>query len=102
MKGFGENLVKSIETALDELYDQGMVTVHVDLPLDDPGVLHVCETIRKIGLVFAGLMPRFHDDKDYLRMQKTTSGLSFDKIYAYSDVARDLKEIIVIELNERR
>jgi hypothetical protein len=88
-----------VHHALADLQDENMAVAFVDLPLDDPATPAATEILHEAGFVFAGLMPRFHHDRDYLRLQRPLTPLDPDGIEVYSDLAVDLKSHILNELS---
>jgi hypothetical protein len=95
---FGTDFIAQVEQTIDDLRDEDLHVVFVDLPLDDPGTLNAAPRLRVIGFVLAGLMPMFHHERDYLRMQRLIVELDFDLIEAYSDRAQELKATISDEI----
>jgi hypothetical protein len=51
-----------------------------------------------LGFVLAGLMPLFHHERDYLRLQHPFVPLDFALIYTHSDRSHELKQTINEEL----
>ncbi len=95
----GQDLAEQVQQALADLEDENMSVACVDLPLDDPSTPAATELLREEGFVFAGLMPRFHQDRDYLRLQLPLVSLDPDAIKTYSDLATTLKSHILDELS---
>jgi hypothetical protein len=95
----GQDLAEQTHQVIDDLADEDMSVACVDLPLDDPATPAATELLRESGFVFAGLMPRFHHDRDYLRLQRPLVELDPDAIKAYSDLAATLKSHILEELS---
>jgi len=84
--------------ALEDLRDSGIHSVYVDLPMEHPGIDHAVEVLGKLGFVFSGLMPLFHGDADYLRLQHIVDALDFDLIETWSETAGAIKKRIMQEL----
>ena len=95
----GQDLAAQVDQAIMDLEDEDMAVACVDLPLDDPATPAATELLRESGFVFAGLMPRFHQDRDYLRLQRPLVDLDADAIKVYSDLATSLKSHILDELS---
>ncbi len=95
----GRDLPEQVHQALDDLEDENMAVAYVDLPLDDPATPAATELLCENDFVFAGLMPRFHEGRDYLRVQSPLMELDPDAIEVYSDLAADLKSYILHELS---
>jgi anti-sigma regulatory factor (Ser/Thr protein kinase)/N-acetylglutamate synthase-like GNAT family acetyltransferase len=95
----GRDLGEQVHQALDDLEDEDMSVACVDLRLDDPATPAATDVLREAGFVFAGLMPRFHRSRDYLRLQKPLVDLDADGIDVYSELAAALKTHILDELS---
>jgi anti-sigma regulatory factor (Ser/Thr protein kinase)/N-acetylglutamate synthase-like GNAT family acetyltransferase len=95
----GQDLGDQVDQVLDDLEDESMSVACVDLPLDAPTTPAATDLLREHGFVFAGLMPRFHQDRDYLRLQRPLIELDPDAIKVYSDLAHALKSHILDELS---
>ncbi|PEN13611.1 hypothetical protein CRI94_09900 [Longibacter salinarum] len=93
----GADVVEQVEQTLDDV-DQDMLNVLVDIPIEDPHTPFLIRQLRDAGFVLAGLMPRFHHSRDYLRMQRPLVDLDFDHIVVHSDLAHALKSLIQREL----
>jgi hypothetical protein len=96
----GADLVKQARQTLSDI-DNDVIVMMIDLPLDDPHTPHATHELRDAGFVFAGLMPRFHHERDYLRLQFPLVDLDFDHITVHSDLSHQLKDLVERELNER-
>jgi anti-sigma regulatory factor (Ser/Thr protein kinase)/N-acetylglutamate synthase-like GNAT family acetyltransferase len=95
----GTDLAEQVWQALDDLEDEDMAVACVDLPLDDPATPAATDLLRDHGFVFAGLMPRFHQGRDHLRLQKPLVELDPDAIKVHSELATSLKSHILDELS---
>jgi hypothetical protein len=95
----GQDLTDQVQQAIDDLEDENMSVACVDLALNDPATPAATELLREHGFVFAGLMPRFHQKRDYLRLQRPLVALNPDAIKVYSDLATTLKSHILDELS---
>lgn len=95
---FGRDFRDSVVQTAASLRKQGINTIYVDLPLHNPCVGHGVKVLESLAYLFAGLMPSFHDDRDYLRMQHTTVDLDLDLIATYSSMAAQIKKRIDTEI----
>jgi N-acetylglutamate synthase-like GNAT family acetyltransferase len=91
IKEYGADLDDLVARLSISLREEGLNTIFFDLPLDHPGTAFAVDPFEKNQYVFAGLMPLFHGERDYLRMQHTMTDLKMDLIYAYSDMAKEIK-----------
>jgi anti-sigma regulatory factor (Ser/Thr protein kinase)/RimJ/RimL family protein N-acetyltransferase len=98
VRRFGRDFRDSVVQTAKSLREQGINTVYVDLPLDNPFVGNGVKTLDSLSYLFAGLMPLFHDDRDYLRMQHTHSEMDMDRIITYSPTANEIKKRISSEM----
>jgi anti-sigma regulatory factor (Ser/Thr protein kinase)/GNAT superfamily N-acetyltransferase len=98
VEAFGADLTDQVQQTLNDLRAEELHVVFVDLPLDEASVLTVVPQLRELGFVFAGLMPLFHHERDYLRLQHPFVSLDFALIYTHSDRSHELKQTINEEL----
>jgi anti-sigma regulatory factor (Ser/Thr protein kinase)/N-acetylglutamate synthase-like GNAT family acetyltransferase len=91
IKDYGTDLDDLIARLSVSLREEGLNSIFFDLPLDHPGTASALKPFEKHQYLFAGLMPLFHNERDYLRMQHNTSDLDMDLIQTYSDMARKIK-----------
>lgn len=85
--------------SIDELKP---VSVYVDLPLNSSQTETAIQWLKQQGFILAGLMPMFHMETDYLRMQRIDAEIEFDKILTHSTMAARLKEIIKKEFHANK
>ncbi len=95
---YGTDLTDRLRHTLRSLRKEDVHAVYLDLPLDDPVTKTIIPDLRGCGFVFSGLMPLFHHERDYLRLQKVYVPLDFDLIHVYSEMAHRLKDLIAREL----
>jgi anti-sigma regulatory factor (Ser/Thr protein kinase)/N-acetylglutamate synthase-like GNAT family acetyltransferase len=95
----GADLAEQVWQALDDLEDEDIAVACVDLPLDNPATPAATDLLRDHGFVFAGLMPRFHQGRDHLRLQKPMVELDPEAIKVHSELATSLKSHILDELS---
>jgi anti-sigma regulatory factor (Ser/Thr protein kinase)/RimJ/RimL family protein N-acetyltransferase len=98
VREYGKDLEIQIEQKLKDLENKGIKAIFIDLPLDDQNTKNIVPTIKKYGFVFAGLMPLFHKERDYLRMQKILTEIKPELIQVYSDTAKKIKSKVFREL----
>ena len=99
VKKAGRDLIDRIVRKRDRLFERGIEVVYVDFPLFRPETKELPD-LKPYGFVFAGLMPLFHDAKDYLRFQSVQGSYDMSKIRVYSELARRIKRIVGRELRE--
>jgi hypothetical protein len=98
VRRFGRDFRDSIIHTAASLDERDINAIYVDLPLDNPCVEHGSKTLDSLSYVCAGLMPMFHHDRDYLRMQLIRPRIDFDLIATYSPMAHEIKKQIQNEL----
>ncbi len=98
VRKYGKDFELQVEHRIRDLQKKGIKAIFIDLPLDDPFTKDVVSALKKIGFIFAGLMPMFHKEKDYLRMQMVLTKINPRLIYVYSDTAKKIKKRIIREL----
>jgi len=91
---FGSDLGELMNRLSTSLREEGLNTIYVDIPLDHPGTAGAVKTLEKCRFLFCGLMLLFHEERDYLRMQHTTSVLDTGQIFVYSEMAKKIKRQI--------
>ena len=91
---YGADLVESVLETATGLQDEDIRVVFIDLPLDDPLTKTVVPDLRDRGFVFSGLMPLFHHERDYLRLQMVFGPLDLDQIVLYSGMAQTFRKQI--------
>ncbi|GIV57169.1 MAG: hypothetical protein KatS3mg042_0082 [Rhodothermaceae bacterium] len=96
---FGKDLAERVRHTVETLRHKGIRTFFIDLPLDDPGTIPATEMLRREGFYFCGLMPLFHRERDYLRLQRTFRRFRFDRIEVFSEQARRIKRFIEEEMS---
>ncbi len=102
VRSFGEDLIDRIREKTETLVKKGIRSIYIDLPLDKPETKDFVPKLKEIGFIFSGLMPLFHKEKDYLRMQKVFDDFDFREIYVFSDMAKKIKRKVYKEYKEVR
>ena len=88
---FGADLEDLIARLTASAREEDLNTVFFDLPLEHPGTALAVDAFEKQQYVFGGLMLMYHKEKDYLRMQYTSTPIDMSIVYVYSDLAREIK-----------
>ncbi|WP_457625481.1 GNAT family N-acetyltransferase [Persephonella sp.] len=99
IKKYGRDLLERISKKVETLIKKDIKGIYVDLPLDHPYIKQVVPELKKMGFVFSGLMPLFHEERDFLRMQIIREKLDFRYINVFSDTAKRIKRFIHREIN---
>jgi anti-sigma regulatory factor (Ser/Thr protein kinase)/N-acetylglutamate synthase-like GNAT family acetyltransferase len=94
IEDYGGDLDEMVGELSVSLREEGLNTIFFDLPLDHPGTATVIETFENHRYLFSGLMFLFHGERDYVRMQHTTSELDMSLVHVHSDMAKEIKRLI--------
>ena len=65
----GKDFLEKLETHMDHLFDMRISSVYLDLPLSDPGTVHVGDHVGGYGFFFSALLPESGRQSDVLRLQ---------------------------------
>lgn len=98
VREYGRDLDDQILQMVTDLDTEDLKALYIDLPLDDPTTPRATEVLRGLGFIFSGLMPFFHQERDYLRLQRPMVELDMDYIEVYSDMSKRLKKKVSEEL----
>ena len=98
VRQYGMDFTERISRKLEVLRNKRLRVVYIDLPLHDPGTKFIIKELKQLGFIFSGLMPNFHSEKDYLRMQKLFKKLEISPIQLYTDLAKKIKSTIKKDL----
>jgi len=96
----GQDLKERVDRKVKKLFSSGVEVVYADLPLDRAETKRAVKVLRELGFVFSGLVPLFHRERDYLRLQKIKGNYDFKKIELYSEMAKKIAKRVKRELNE--
>ncbi len=91
VKSFGNDFIHRVQEKVKTLKKKGIKAVYIDLPVENAGTKIFTDQLFDLGFVFAGIMPLFHHQKDYLRMQMVFEDINFKYINVYSDMAHKIK-----------
>lgn len=94
INSYGNDFVEVFHEISESLRDKELNSVYVDMPLDQPGTPQFMDIIRGEEYIFGGVMPLFHQEKDYLRMQKIYTDINLGLVEVYSKQAQQIKELI--------
>ena len=98
VRKYGKDFEAQLEQKINDLKNKGIEAVFIDLPLDEPFTKSIVPVVKKFGFIFAGLMPMFHREKDYLRIQLVLTEINPKLIHVYSDMAKKIKKKVFKEL----
>lgn len=100
VRRYGSDFETQLAMALRDLDENQIATIAVDLPLGHWSTPRRIGLLHGHGFIYCGLMPLFHQERDYLRLQRTHSTLDFGLINAFSPMARRIKALVQKEYHE--
>lgn len=100
VKTYGSTFMATCMRMLKSTSELTLTSMYIDLPLDDPFIDSAVSWLKKQGFILAGLVPLFHQEEDYLRMQQIYNEVNFSEIQTYSEIAGKLKKVIQDEYDE--
>ncbi|PWN07409.1 GNAT family N-acetyltransferase [Rhodohalobacter mucosus] len=100
VKTYGATFEESCARMLKSTEEITLTSLYIDLPMNDTYIDTAISWLKKNGFILSGLMPFFHQEQDYLRMQKIVNDVKFDEIETFTDIAGKLKNVIQNEYNE--
>ena len=97
IRKFGEGFLSQILNQVNSLVEKDIKYIGIDLPLDEPYVKQVVQPLKDEGFIFGGLMPKFHQERDFLRMQMLREDIDPDYVFVYSDIGKKIKKKVIKE-----
>jgi len=98
---YGSDFRSMLSEMLDSLQKQeDPNAIYLDLPLENSATPEQYTLIESLGFIYCGLVPMFHHESDYLRLQKICTPLDLDLVDIYSDFGKKIKSIIADEYRE--
>ena len=99
VRDVGSTFEASCKRLLRSIEELEMTSVYIDLPLNESRTNSAIQWLKEREFILAGLMPLFHKETDYFRMQRIRAEVDFDIIQTYTEIAGKLKETIKNEYN---
>jgi anti-sigma regulatory factor (Ser/Thr protein kinase)/RimJ/RimL family protein N-acetyltransferase len=100
IKEYGPDFPDVLSDVLKTLEERNPNTIFLDLPLENSATPGWFSTSDSYGFIYAGLAPQFHNEADYLRLQKVYKKLDFGLIEIYSDFGKQIKSYVENEYNK--
>jgi len=94
---YGKDFFTVLADMVNSLEQKHPKTLFLDLPLSSKATPGQFSSITSMGFIYCGLLPQFHRNSDYLRLQKVYAQLDFKIIEIYSDFGKKLKSFIANE-----
>jgi anti-sigma regulatory factor (Ser/Thr protein kinase) len=98
VKEFGPYFLDYLQQSMKDLKEQEMNTIYIDLPIHEPETMLLVEDLRRLKFLYGGIMPKYHSEQDYLRMQRTYCLMDMNLIKTYSPLSHRIKGLLVKEL----
>lgn len=101
IRKYGPEFEEVLTEMLDSLGEQEQLNaIYIDLPLQNSATPKECNIISDLGFIYCGLAPLFHQNKDFLRLQKINVALDLDLIDVHSNFAKQIKSFIASEYSQ--
>lgn len=98
---YGPDFRSMLSEMLDSLEKQeDPNAIYLDLPLENSATPEQYSLVESLGFIYCGLVPMFHHESDYLRLQKICIPLELDLVDIYSDFGKKIKSIITDEYHQ--
>lgn len=98
---FGPDFSTVLNKMLDSLIEQENPNViYLDLPLENEATPSQFKKLQELGFIYCGLVPFFHNESDYLRLQKICIPFDFDLIGVHSEFGQHIKSYIRDEYSQ--
>lgn len=98
---YGSDFEEVLGDMLNSLEQQeGHNAIYLDLPLENASTPTQQPHAAGLGFIYSGLVPFFHRDSDYLRLQKIYTPLDMDLVDVYSDFGKEIKKLIADEYSK--
>lgn len=94
VRDFGSTFEASFTRMLRSIGELNLSSVYVDLPLNGYRIDSAISWLKEKNFIFAGLMPLFHRETDYLRLQRIEADIDFEKTLTISPISTRIKEVI--------
>lgn len=99
---FGKDFIDILERKILLFKEKNIKAIYIDLPLKNPSTKIFVEKLIDLGFVFSGLLPLFHKEEDYIRMQIPLYKVDFRHIKLLSKTAKKIKKVIQRELKKAK
>lgn len=94
---YGKDFQEILSNMVSSLEEKNPCVIYLDLPLENESTPEQFSEAVSSEFIYSGLMPQFHRQSDYLRLQKVYSSLDPDIIEIYSDFGNKIKSLVVDE-----
>jgi len=98
VRRFGQDFPDIMTEAVLNLHKNDLNVLYVDLPLHDSATPGFVSRLQRAGFVLSGLLPLFHHEHDYIRMQRVMIPLDLSLLVIQSEIGQCIRKIISQEL----
>lgn len=99
VKKYGKDFLEVLSDMVDSLEEKSPETILLDLPLENRATPEQVANIKSLNFIYCGVLPQYHFNADFLRLQKVYSAIDFNIIDIYSDFGKKIKSLISDEYN---
>lgn len=97
VKRYGKDFLTVLSDMVESLEEKSPKTILLDLPLENRATPEQISKITPLNFMYCGLLPQYHWNSDFLRLQKAYSDINFNLIDIYSDFGKKIKRFIADE-----
>ncbi|MFO7848223.1 MAG: GNAT family N-acetyltransferase [Balneolaceae bacterium] len=97
VKRYGSDFFNVLSDIVSSLEEKSPNTLLLDLPLENRSTPDQFKTIAALNFIYCGVLPHYHFNADFLRLQKVYSDIDFSIIDIYSDFGNKIKSLIADE-----
>lgn len=95
---YGPDFRTVLSDMLDSLQKQeDLNAIYIDLPLGNSATPEHLSILKGWNFIYCGLAPMFHQEEDYLRLQKINIPLDLELVDVFSDFGKRIKSLIADE-----
>jgi anti-sigma regulatory factor (Ser/Thr protein kinase)/N-acetylglutamate synthase-like GNAT family acetyltransferase len=101
VKKYGPDFRSVLQEMLNSLIKQeNPNAIYLDLPLENSATPAQLGKLDGLGFIYCGLAPYFHNESDYLRLQKICIPFNFDLVDVHSEFGQQIKSFITDEYSK--
>jgi len=101
VKKYGPDFRSVLREMLNSLIEQeDPNAVYLDLPLENSATPVQLGQLDGLGFFYCGLAPYFHNESDYLRLQRICIPFNFDLVDVHSEFGQHIKSFITDEYSK--
>ncbi|WP_138431009.1 GNAT family N-acetyltransferase [Fodinibius saliphilus] len=98
VKKYGSDFKTVLSDMIKSLQEQeNPNAIYIDLPLENSATPEQFKIVKSLDFIYCGLAPMFHNESDYLRLQKINIPLNLELIEIFSSFGQRIKNHITDE-----